>query len=136
MVPLEVTHTALVTTSILQRVRTHRPTTFLQLTTDLLMFFAETYLTVFKMKDPPLHDPCAVAYVIAPELFKTELLRVDIETGSTLCSGQTVADIWHQSRLPKNCNVCMEMDVEKFWDLLLASIHEADSMSPLNTADR
>jgi len=25
---------------------------------------------VFKFNDPPLHDPCAVAYVIAPELFK------------------------------------------------------------------
>jgi hypothetical protein len=25
---------------------------------------------VFKMRDPPLHDPCAVAYVIAPHLFQ------------------------------------------------------------------
>jgi len=43
MVPLEVTHTALVTTSVLQRVRTHQPSPFLQLMMDLLIFFAETY---------------------------------------------------------------------------------------------
>ena len=28
---------------------------------------------VFKFDDPPLHDPCAVAYAIAPELFKARL---------------------------------------------------------------
>ncbi|KAL4450693.1 hypothetical protein ABPG77_001049 [Micractinium sp. CCAP 211/92] len=135
MVPLEVTHTALVTTSVLQRVRTHQPSPFLQLMTDLLMFFSDTYATVFKMKDPPLHDPCAVAWVIAPELFKTELLRVDVETASTLSAGQTVCDIWGQSRLPKNCTVCMEMDVAQFWDLVIAAIHAADAVSPLNVQE-
>lgn len=44
----QVTHTALVTTSILQRIRTHRPTPFLSLMVTLLMFFADTYKTVFK----------------------------------------------------------------------------------------
>ncbi len=38
---------------------------------------------------------------------QTELLRVDVETASTLSAGQTVCDIWGQSRLPKNCTVCM-----------------------------
>lgn len=30
---------------------------------------------VFKFDDPPLHDPCAVAYVIAPHLFKASISR-------------------------------------------------------------
>ncbi len=34
-----------VTTSVLQRVRTHQPSPFLQLMTDLLMFFSDTYAT-------------------------------------------------------------------------------------------
>lgn len=37
---------------------------------QLLTFFAGTYREVFGFQDPPLHDPCAVAYVIAPQLFK------------------------------------------------------------------
>ena len=32
-----------------QRVRTHSPTPFLRLMVDLLMFFADTYRTVFKV---------------------------------------------------------------------------------------
>ena len=34
------------------------------------MFFADTYSSVFRFDDPPLHDPCALAYVIAPHLFQ------------------------------------------------------------------
>lgn len=39
-----------------------------------------------------LHDPVAVAAVIWPELFRTEALRVDVETTGTLTRGMTVAD--------------------------------------------
>ncbi|GAB4819914.1 hypothetical protein N2152v2_006960 [Parachlorella kessleri] len=132
MVPLEVTHTAVVTTSILQRIRTHRPSPFLTLMVTLLMFFADTYKAVFRFNDPPLHDPCAVAYVVAPKIFQVEHLRVDVETGSTLSAGQTVTDIWHQSGRPKNVHVCMAMDVEKFWEMMIDAIHRADLVSPLN----
>jgi uridine nucleosidase len=37
----------------------------------LLTFFATTYRDVFKFHDgAPLHDPCAVAAIIAPGMFK------------------------------------------------------------------
>ena len=81
---------ALVTTSVLKRIIKHPATPFLSLVEALLLFFSDTYLTVFKMESPPLHDPCAVAFVIAPELFTTRTLRVDIETSSQLSAGQTV----------------------------------------------
>ncbi len=46
-------------------------TPFRQAVQQLLLFFAETYRTVFGFAEgPPLHDPCAVAYVLAPHLFK------------------------------------------------------------------
>lgn len=38
-------------------------------------------------------------------ILQTEQMRVDIETCSPLSAGQTVCDVWHQSGLPKNCNV-------------------------------
>ncbi len=43
---------------------------------ELLQFFAHTYKDVFQFQHPPLHDPCAVAYVIAPELFDVQVMRV------------------------------------------------------------
>ena len=72
MLPVELTHTALVTPDILNRISAELAdnTPFVQLIKQLLLYFADSYRTVFKFDHPPLHDPCAVAYVIAPELFK------------------------------------------------------------------
>jgi len=72
MVPLEVTHTALATPEVLGQLLTSRQpiTPFKLLMQQLLTFFADTYRQVFAFQDPPLHDPCAVAYVIDPSLFQ------------------------------------------------------------------
>src|SRR5579883_1553056 len=57
MSTLEVTHQALATEEIVNRLRSvNRPVaTF---AADLLVFFAETYHRVFGFPAPPLHDPC------------------------------------------------------------------------------
>uniref|UniRef100_A0A7R9YS21 Inosine/uridine-preferring nucleoside hydrolase domain-containing protein n=1 Tax=Chlamydomonas euryale TaxID=1486919 RepID=A0A7R9YS21_9CHLO len=98
----------------------------------LLVFFAETYRRVFEFQHPPVHDPLTVAYVMHPELFRTMLMRVDVETTSTLCAGQTVCDRWGQSPLPPNCNVALSVDVPAFWGLVLDAVRRADAVSPLN----
>ena len=36
---------------------------------------------------------------------QTELMRVDIEVSSPLTAGQTICDIYHWSKLPKNVHV-------------------------------
>ncbi|KAL4513671.1 hypothetical protein Ndes2526B_g05026 [Nannochloris sp. 'desiccata'] len=135
MVPLEVTHTALATPEVLERIHNIHPGghPFLELIAALLLFFAETYKRVFKFEHPPLHDPCAVAYVIAPELFTVEKLRVDIETQSELSAGQTVVDLWGSSGKSPNANVCMHLNVDKFWDLMIDAIESAASASTLET---
>lgn len=68
MIPLEVTHTALATPAVLQRIL-GRGTPFLQLMHKLLMFFAHTYKEVFDFEHPPLHDPLAVFYICCPSAF-------------------------------------------------------------------
>lgn len=69
MVPLEVTHTALATPTVIQRLSVHS-TPFLGLMRKLLLFFAQTYKEVFSFEHPPLHDPLAVFYIACPEAFK------------------------------------------------------------------
>ncbi|KAJ9505110.1 hypothetical protein QJQ45_006549 [Haematococcus lacustris] len=109
------------------------PTTpFRHAVEQLLLFFQDTYRSVFGFIHPPLHDPCAVAFVIAPHLFKVRELRVDIETVSPYTAGQTVCDVWRQTGRPANCRVAVTMDVAQFWDLQLAALAEADVASPLN----
>eukprot|EP00882_Tetradesmus_deserticola_P003052 GHRQ01003240.1.p1 GENE.GHRQ01003240.1~~GHRQ01003240.1.p1 ORF type:complete len:358 (+),score=180.11 GHRQ01003240.1:127-1200(+) len=139
MVPLEVTHTALATPAVLARMFSKGAgpasiSPFKALVELLLTFFATTYKDVFKFHDgAPLHDPCAIAAIIAPSIFKFELMRVDIETVSPLAAGQTVCDSWHQSSAPKNCRVARQMDVDAFWELMLAAVDAADLAAPMNT---
>jgi inosine-uridine nucleoside N-ribohydrolase len=87
---------------------------------------------VFEFAHPPVHDPVAVAYVVAPQLFRTEMMRVDVETCSVLSSGQTVADRWGQSGKTPNVRVCLSVDVPGFWGLMLDAVERADGASPLN----
>ncbi|CAI5516904.1 unnamed protein product [Closterium sp. Naga37s-1] len=68
-----------------------------QTVSALMHFFARTYLEVFGFQHPPLHDPCALAFVIAPSLFKTEHLRVDIETKSEVSHSLLLFTAPHRS---------------------------------------
>lgn len=63
MIPLEVTHTCLVTKEIISTLESFG-TPFGRLMIDLLQFFAQTYKDVFFFDHPPLHDPLTIAYVM------------------------------------------------------------------------
>lgn len=115
------THTVLATTEARQHIAS-LGTPLARKVLDLLQFFEETYRRVFKFPSPPVHDPVAVAYVIAPELFSVERMRVDIEVGSRLCAGQTVCDTWHMSQQEQNVDVAMRVDVDAIWDLLIDAV--------------
>ena len=119
--PLEVTHQALATERIVARLRTsnRRVATFVA---DLLVFFAETYRTVFGFAAPPLHDPCAVAAVIDPTLLKAQMMHVEIETAGTWTSGSTVCDVHGVLGLAANARVGYGLEVERFWEMLIETI--------------
>lgn len=132
MCPLEVTHTALVTEKVLARISSFN-SNFSKTINSLLIFFAKSYLETFSMPNPPLHDPTAVYYIINPNAFKTKLMRVEIETQSSRCSGQTICDFYNSwSKLRPNCLVCLSMDVELFWDEMITALEKANKNSPLN----
>ena len=60
----------------------------------------------------PLHDPCVIAYLLAPELFAGETMAVTIETMDRTREGQTVAN------QPGGINVLMKIDHDGFFALL------------------
>lgn len=126
MVPLEVTHTALCTDEIIERIRSIDPHhIMITKTLELLTYFAKTYKTVFGFDHPPLHDPCAVAYVIAPELFDVERHYVCVEMNNPVSYGQTIVDVWRQCSEQDNVDVCVRMDTGAFWDMVIAAIQRA-----------
>jgi inosine-uridine nucleoside N-ribohydrolase len=121
MVPLEVTHRALATEQIITRLRsTNRIVA--NFAADLLLFFAERYRTVFGFAAPPVHDPCAVARVIDPEIVPTSFIHVDIEVNGELTAGRTVCDIYHILGQPANIQVGQDLNVARFWDMVIDTL--------------
>ena len=59
-----------------------------------------------------LHDPCVIAYLLAPELFSGEAMAVTVETADGERLGQTVVTA------PGNINVLKQIDADGFFELL------------------
>ncbi len=66
----------------------------------------------------PLHDPCVIAYLLKPELFRGRLINVEIETTSPLTLGSTVADWWRVSGREPNAMFIRDIDDAGFFKLL------------------
>ena len=96
-----------------------------QLLRGFVEFFGASYKAVFRLPEPPLHDPLAVCFVLAEELFRARPVNVEVETASPLCFGQTVADFDGVSGRAPNVVLAESVDVEGFWRLMLAACHAA-----------
>jgi len=89
---------------------------------DLLEFFRAHHLQRYRWDGAPLHDACAVAFLIRPELFKTAHFHVEIEANEGLSLGRTVCDYWRVTGKQPNCEVGLEVDANGFYELLLERI--------------
>ncbi|WP_241536007.1 nucleoside hydrolase [Indiicoccus explosivorum] len=72
-----------------------------------------------------LHDLCAVAYAIKPELFAGMDCHVEIETEGRLTSGTTVVDYTNRTKKPANAHVLHSVDREAFVRLFTDAVREA-----------
>jgi len=121
MVPLEVTHQALATSDKIARLRAAQlpVATF---AADLLVFFAGTYHKVFGFPAAPVHDPCAVAAVVDPGILHAHTMHVAIETTGEWTTGRTVCDVYGKLGKEPNARVGYALEVERFWDMVIATI--------------
>src|SRR5256884_8413995 len=116
MVGLDLTHQALATPAVLERIAAVR-TPVSGLAVQLMEFFRETYRRNSGFDSPPVHDPCAVARVIDPKVMHCVDAFVAIETRGDFTSGMTGTDF--SSRLgPTNAQVATTPDINPFWDPL------------------
>ncbi|HTZ37407.1 MAG TPA: nucleoside hydrolase [Stellaceae bacterium] len=69
-----------------------------------------------------LHDPCVIAYLLAPALFRGRRVNVAVECDSPLTLGMTVVDWRGVSGRPANANVLDEVDAEGVYALLAARL--------------
>jgi inosine-uridine nucleoside N-ribohydrolase len=66
----------------------------------------------------PLHDPCAVAWLIRPELFTKRACSVRMDLGPGVSRGRTLIDRWGRTGDPHNAVVLETLDAPGFFDLL------------------
>jgi purine nucleosidase len=121
MLPLDVTHKACITGSRIDKLRS-LPNRAGKLVADILTSYARFDTQKFGLEGGPLHDPCVVAYLIKPELFKGRRVNVQVETASTLTLGATVVDWWGTTGQPANVNWITEIDAEGFYAQLTDSL--------------
>jgi pyrimidine-specific ribonucleoside hydrolase len=88
------------------------------LAAELMDFFSK-YDTSLGFAGAPLHDPCAVAWLIAPELFTTRDFHVEIETKGKHTAGMTVADLRFWTKAKPNVTACLDLDREGFIRLIM-----------------
>lgn len=118
MMPLDVTHKALTTakrTAAFRKLGTRVGTA----TAEMLEFFERFDEEKYGTDGGPLHDPCVIAYLLKPDLFKGRSCNVTVETASELTMGMTVIDWWGVTKRPKNAMVMRDIDHDAFFALLV-----------------
>jgi purine nucleosidase len=122
MLGLDVTHQALVSAERLEAIRS-LGTPVSRAVVGLLEFYNRYDQTMRGRVGAPLHDPCAIAWLLRPELFQGRACHVAIETQSELTMGRTVVDWQGRGRLnrgaePANATVIDRIDADGFFSLL------------------
>lgn len=79
----------------------------------------EVYGRIYGAKGAALHDPCTVAWLLAPELFSGREVRVDIETGSDLTRGHTAVDYYGVTGKAPNALWIDALDADAVFGLIL-----------------
>ena len=120
MVGLDLTHQALATPEVESRFAA-LGTSAGDFVVALIDAFRRNYKDAQDFDNPPVHDPCAVAYVIDPSLVETVPAPLSVELAGTLTRGRTVAD-FRASNAPCNTSVATRLDVNRFWDLVVDAV--------------
>jgi pyrimidine-specific ribonucleoside hydrolase len=102
---------------------------------DLMDFYRGRVEELVGIDSAALHDPCAVAWLIDPTLITSRPMHVDVELAGELTRGMTVCDARPQDggrygesarplrgAPPANAEVALELDVVRFFDLLLDTL--------------
>lgn len=72
----------------------------------------------------PVHDLCAVAYVIDPSIMETVRAPIDVELQGALTTGMTVTDFRHPATAECHTQAATQLDNPQLWNMLIDSLKE------------
>ncbi len=117
IMPLDVSHKALTTRPRIEAFRA-LGTRIGETVAGWTDFFERFDMEKYGHDGAPLHDPTVIAYLLEPDLFTGRHINVEIETGSDLTRGMTVADWWRVTDRPANATFMGGVDADRFFRLL------------------
>lgn len=121
MVGLDLTHQALATPEVRQRIAAIGTPAAL-FVSELLDNYGPNYRAAQGFGAPPVHDPCAVARVIDPSVMTVRPAHVEVELAGRLTTGMTVCDFLGRGEVPLDTEVAITLDAPAFWDLVIDAI--------------
>lgn len=117
IMPLDVTHRALTDRTWVEGMRA-LGTRVGEAVASWTDFFERYDRAKYNSEGAPLHDPCAVAWLIRPELFSGKHINVVIETEGQYTAGMTVADWWGVTDRAPNAMFIRDVDRDGLFALL------------------
>lgn len=125
VVPLDVTHQALTSRPWVETMR--KLGRVGQAVASWTDFFERYDKEKYGSQGAPLHDPCTIAYLLAPDLFTGRQINVMIETEGRYTTGMTVADWWGVTDRLANAYFLRQVDRDAFYDLLTKRLTALDA---------
>lgn len=120
---LDVTYQVLTSSDVLERIKAiGNPVATTAY--NMLMLYNRFEEEKYGTDGGPLHDPCTMAYILKPDLFKFKSCNIRVEADSDLTRGHTAVDFWHATDLPQNCLWAYNVDRNGFFDLLITQLEK------------
>jgi purine nucleosidase len=129
MVGLNLTHQALATPPVVDRLRV-LDSEIARAVVGWISFFGSSYEDLWGFGGPPVHDACAVALGIDATLVRCVDTFVAIETEGRWTRGATVVDLHGRLRRGPNARVALDLDAERFWDLVVGAVARLGAREP------
>jgi len=129
LISLDVTHRAIATPQRVAALRNLGSPVAL-VVADLLETYGDFYRDRYGFEGAALHDPCVIAYLLKPDLFRGKACPVTVDTAGPLTCGQSIVDWWHLSGQPANALVLETVDADGFYRLLTNRLARYSASTP------
>lgn len=120
---LDVTHKAQVYPEDIEKIRSQGGKVAV-LVAELLEYFIKFHKEICGWDFAPLHDPCAIAWLINPDMFKSKKLNVQIDIDGEHTTGCTVTDFLNRLDLEPNTDVLLDVDRHQFIDMIIDAVNK------------
>ena len=117
MIGLNVTRKVLVTEEVIERFAKIN-NKISDMFVKLMRVFNENQRKTFGIKAAPLHDPVTVVSLIDENVVKFVKMNVEIDINHGSSYGRTNCDVFDYLKKEKNVEVAMDVDVDRYWDIL------------------